>query len=91
MTAKASGETYLPVFAHEDGSQRLSPERNAAPESSTRDPLYAAMLGTSIGSSPIPAGAKSPERNTLNEPIADTLVPPHTAAALCRKETPSGS
>lgn len=60
--------TLLPVFVQDP--EDASP---ATPSAGERDPLYAALLGSNIGSS-LGAAEREEELDTLDEPVVETLV-----------------
>jgi len=79
-TAAASG-AYLPV--HQEGHLTTAPNNGSQSslkgEEKKKDPIYAAMFGTQIGSSTaLPSNSRtrldSIGIDTLDEPVIETLV-----------------
>lgn len=84
---------YLPVDLQEAaGPAAASPEIKQE-EPKKKDPLYAAMFGTQIGSNSPTIGAKAARLDpsasgidTLDEPVIETLVAQASLLANCRVE-----
>lgn len=68
------------IFGAARSQKSASPVKKSNNTAGNRDPLYAAMLGTTIGSPNLSNTNRQadlsmpPNRNTLDEPVMDTLV-----------------
>lgn len=81
-SAAAAAAAFLPVLVQDtDASPLVTPSASA----SERDPLYAALLGSNIGSSLGGGAEREEELHTLDESFGETLV----AATRVRRRSPS--
>lgn len=69
MNGVNSAATYLPVFVQENSSKMGEEDKPMMMDkNSTKDPLYAALMGDNIGST------MGLPMNTLDEPVPETIV-----------------